>query len=296
MKHIVAGSIQEGWIRLLHELRFASEYHPHPSGKGTREILGMRLEVLNFTNNIVYHKVRNLNYKFLVSEWLCAWFGRNDLKTTQLYSKTALASWAREDGILGSLGAYGPAFYSQWSYVINTLLKDRDSRQAVLTVWKPNPVDFKDAPCTISMQFLIRENRLTGIVNMRSSDVWLGLPLDFYMFSQFANIAAAQLGVEPGSLIMNLGSSHLYDTEAEKAIEVLDTPNERIVTSSPRLPCCPPSLLEQVLVSPHALAMWQSVSGLSEPWLTYAKVLQAKTWTDAYSLLNDGATPDFHKD
>ena len=50
----------------------------------------------------------------------------------------------------------------------------------------------KDIPCTVSLQFLIRENKLHLFVNMRSNDVFLGLPHDIFCFTMIQEIIANQ--------------------------------------------------------------------------------------------------------
>jgi thymidylate synthase len=39
----------------------------------------------------------------------------------------------------------------QLDYVVEALVKDNDSRQAVLTIWRPSPAPSKDIPCTVSI-------------------------------------------------------------------------------------------------------------------------------------------------
>jgi thymidylate synthase len=53
---------------------------------------------------------------------------------------------------------------------------------------------------------------------MRSNDVFLGLPHDLFAFTMLQEIAARELGVEPGTYQHSVGSLHLYDdTEELKA-------------------------------------------------------------------------------
>jgi thymidylate synthase len=115
-------------------------------------------------------------------------------------------------------GAYGPMVVKQLDYVVDRLTMDDATRQAVLTIWKPNPPKSKDIPCTVAMNFQLRDGVLHNHVFMRSSDVWLGLPYDIFNFSTIAYKVAARLNelmvpnlrCRPGTLFLTLCSSHMY--------------------------------------------------------------------------------------
>ena len=109
---------------------------------------------------------------------------------------------------------------SQLEYCKRTLRQDLDSRQAVLTIWQPRPEPSKDIPCTVSMQFLIRDNKIHTIVNMRSSDAYLGLPYDLFVFSCITaklRDLMGKRGLRLGNLTVFAGSSHIYQRDYAKA-------------------------------------------------------------------------------
>ncbi len=109
--------------------------------------------------------------------------------------------------------AYGPRISLQVSEMLDRLSTDRDSRQAILMV--ANRYDApSELPCTIAVQYLIRDNTLKTIVSMRSSDAIWGLPYDIIQFSMLSQAVAAVLGVEPGHVHFDLGSAHLYADHA----------------------------------------------------------------------------------
>jgi hypothetical protein len=115
-------------------------------------------------------------------------------------------------------GAYGPKVVDQLRYVIDSLVKDPDSRQAVLTIWRENPRDSRDIPCTVAIQWLVRDGELHCVDTMRSSDVWLGIVYDWFNFSMLSayvllllrerNAAFNEVGL--GTLRLTAGSEHLY--------------------------------------------------------------------------------------
>jgi thymidylate synthase len=219
------------WRQLLLELVLHGDTH-HPRGMETREILGVQLTVHDSYSNILYSPIRNLSYKFMVAEWLWISAGCNDVASIAKYNKNI--SKFSDNGET-FWGAYGPRLTKQHDYMVSTLIKDPDSRQAVSTIYEPTPPATKDVPCTVSFQVFIRGGKMHAVVNMRSSDIWLGLPYDFFNFTRMQERFAAIFGLESGPITFNLGSSHLYSHNYEQASSVLDSAQVPESIKSPRL-------------------------------------------------------------
>jgi hypothetical protein len=107
-------------------------------------------------------------------------------------------------------GAYGPRWAEQYTYLLDVLKEDTNTRQAVITIWRPNPQPSKDIPCTVMMHFMIRDFKLHLTTYMRSQDLWLGFPYDVHTFTTFQKAIAAELDVNTGTYHHILGSAHLY--------------------------------------------------------------------------------------
>ena len=183
-----------------------------PRGKKTKELLGYK-SMIDMNQPVITIKERKLGYKFMAAEAAWIMSGDNRVSTIAPYSK-AISSFS-DDGIL-FFGAYGPQIRDQLSHVIQTLADDTDSRQAVMTIWRPNPRASKDIPCTISCQFVIRKDYLYCFMNMRSSDAWLGVPYDWFNFSMLSAGVALMLRqkgihVKLGALHFYAASQHLYE-------------------------------------------------------------------------------------
>jgi thymidylate synthase len=162
-----------------------------------------------------------------------AWWiltGQNKLETIQRYSKQIKEF--SDDGIF-FMGAYGPKVVDQLPYILDSLVKDPSSRQAVLSIWRERPRSSRDIPCTLTLQFFIRDSRLHCCANMRSSDIWLGWPYDVFNFSMISKYLVELLNkdeelISLGNLYFTAGSQHLYDVNFEAANEIIKkyTPNE----------------------------------------------------------------------
>lgn len=113
---------------------------------------------------------------------------------------------------------------TQIATIIQILGNKPDSRQAVMTGWNAGDLLYSlagtknDIPCTLSLQFLLRDGKLNLVTTMRSNDVWLGVPNDFFCFCHLQMIVATALRVELGWYQHNVGSMHLYERDKEKAM------------------------------------------------------------------------------
>lgn len=205
----------EVWKDKLRQLSFKNEFTPKPRGMLVNETLGGQYRVpipayLDLKN-------REVNVKFMFAE--AAWIisGSNKLSDITPYMK----SYGKysDDGVF-MRGAYGPKIVDQLGYIVDTLEKDNDSRQAVLNIWRERPGESKDIPCTTQMQFFIREGDLHLVVTMRSNDIVLGFTYDVFTFSMVAKsiqllLKSRGIEVNLGDLFVNAGSLHLYETHFE---------------------------------------------------------------------------------
>lgn len=114
-------------------------------------------------------------------------------------------------------GGYGRRLGPQIARCAERLMQDRDTRQAVMTIWDPfyDAEDTRDLPCTIAMNFRIRAGKLNMGVVMRSNDVWLGTPYDVFMFTQLQLTMANIVGVDVGRYTHHAWSLHAYERNFE---------------------------------------------------------------------------------
>ncbi len=173
---------------------------------------------------LVVCPARKLNYSFAAAEALWILDGDNRVETIAPYNPN-IARFS-DDGVIFN-GAYGPRIQAQLDFVLERLRTDRDTRQAVLTIWQPCPPQSKDTPCTVAMAFSIRRDALHCAVFMRSSDVWLGLPYDIFNFTLVAALVACTYNermdpVELGTLTVTAASSHAYERDWSRIKECLE--------------------------------------------------------------------------
>lgn len=207
----------DAWRSHVAHVLTSSNEHVNPRGMPTLEIIGPSVSI-DMETPIVLCKIRKLNYGFMFGEASWILDGSNDLLAIEPYMNR-IKYYSDNSRILS--GAYGPHIVRQLQYVCRTLRHDRDSRQAVISIWQERPETSKDIPCTLTMQFIIRNDHIHCIVNMRSSDVYLGLPYDLFTFSCVAARVRDMLGIRKlklGTLSVHAGSAHVYKRDFAKAV------------------------------------------------------------------------------
>jgi thymidylate synthase len=275
------GALTGAWQRLIGALlSYGSKVSPR--GKETKELLGVQLR-FDGRKNVIVHPARDLNYRFMVAEWLWIANGRTDVGSISRFNKQ-IAQFS-DDGFRFA-GAYGPPIREQLPYVVKCLKNDDTSRQALLTIWRPSPPHSKDIPCTVALQFLLRKDKLNVVATMRSSDVWLGVPYDAFNFSQLGNAIGGALGVEVGDVIMNLGSSHIYQPNYEAGLEVAQDVVNGETVESPSLNGMPPVALTNTFLDGDGNEEWLKFVERDNPdYVRYCRALMAKGKAEALEIL-----------
>lgn len=219
------------WRRLLLDI-IEHGTMVNPRGQPTFELLHTNNICININQAVVRSPVRKLNYQFMCAEALWILNGDNQLKPLTRFVKR-MKQYSDDGETLA--GAYGIQIIPQLNYVMKTLLADRDTRQAMLSIWTPNPKPSKDIPCTVAMVFSIRDNLLHLHVFMRSSDGWLGIPYDMFSFACVGLLVLADYNqkttsdlIRPGVLTISMTSSHLYEKDLPKVFDLLRSPTPEL--------------------------------------------------------------------
>ena len=196
----------------------------NPTKGSAKEIFGVILELTNPRARISRTETRGKPFSCL-GEMLWYLAKRKDLDFISYYIP-AYKSYAEDDEIFG---AYGPRLFdwrglNQVDNVVKLLQNKPDSRQAVIQLFDANDIleTHKDIPCTCTLQFVIRQGKLHLFTNMRSNDVFIGLPHDVFCFTMIQEIMARSLAVEVGTYRHAVGSLHVYDKSMKNVQDFID--------------------------------------------------------------------------
>lgn len=124
---------------------------------------------------------RPFNFKYFTGEMLWYLCGNFKIDFISKFSKFWM-NIADENNQINS--NYGQIILKQFKFAFDSLVKDKYTRQAVMTInesrhQKPT----KDFPCTLNLLFFIRDNKLNMRVQMRSQDIFYGLQYDVPWYS-----------------------------------------------------------------------------------------------------------------
>lgn len=219
--------------KLLNEPEFVSS----PRDQKINEILNVSIEIKDITKHQIFENpARDIPKKYLANELILYFLGISSLNEFSKLSKF----WNKlyPSGYVGEVNsAYGNLLfndidnlgYSQWEWAKNSLIKDEDSRQAIMHYNRPvhqyeNNGDFV---CTLNSQFIIRENKLYMTTNMRSMDLFFGYPFDVVFFTLMQQSMRLELlkyypELELGTYTHNVCSLHIY----ERNFEVFENMNK----------------------------------------------------------------------
>lgn len=114
---------------------------------------------------------------------------------------------------------------SPYTYVYNELRKDINSRKAIIQ-YTQNNIYLKgtaDFTCTQTQHFVVRNNYLYNMINIRSSDVIKGLTFDMPWWDFVGQLLAMDLNINYYGMSINIGSSHLYKTDYELAHNISES-------------------------------------------------------------------------
>ena len=121
-----------------------------------------------------------------------------------------------------------PNMRTPWDWCKMSLIKDKDTRQAILRFSLPEHqwLGNKDQTCTLHGLFLIRENKLNLTINMRSNDLTLGLVYDLPWFISLIHkmkdeIKGVYPDLEVGYYSHYVHSLHIYDRDEDKILKML---------------------------------------------------------------------------
>lgn len=217
----------EAYKDSLTDLLTFPEYETRPRGMTIKENCDVALVIDNPLSCLYENTVRSSQLKYIAAELLWYFMGRNDVGYISKFAKF-WESIQNDDGTVNS--SYGHLLFAnpnehgfmQYEWAVNSLLKDKDSRQAVLHFNLPSHQrdGNKDFVCTMYGIFQIRENKLNFTVSMRSNDVILGLPTDIAFFATLQSQMLFHLVTHGGEEFRELelgtythiaNSFHLYE-------------------------------------------------------------------------------------
>lgn len=190
MRVYFSENIADTFESILEDLWYDPDFVASPRGQEVREIRDCSMEINDPMKNIYTNIHRSSPLKYIAAELLWYFSGTNNPTYIEKYASL----WKHlhnPDGTVNS--SYGNLIFTeknehritQYQWVIDSLKKDKDSRQAFMHFNKPQHQFFtnKDQVCTLQALFHIRDNKLFMTLTMRSNDVIYGFMTDYAFFT-----------------------------------------------------------------------------------------------------------------
>ena len=227
-------TVNDVWEKAFDHLSLqAKEGHIQDSrdGEVVGELINTTFVVMDPTRNIVTSPIRKLPMRYAVGE--LAWYlsGTNKMEDIAQFAP----KWEdlSDDGVTSN-SAYGYRIkhmfgFDQWEYVKQLLIEHPDTRQAIIHIKDASNKPTKDVPCTVYLQFLLRDGELHLSVHMRSNDIWMGVPYDMFTFCFLQMKMAMEIGAKIRVYVHYAGSLHLYKRDFDKAMSHLAADNCKAV-------------------------------------------------------------------
>ncbi|EPN9381215.1 thymidylate synthase [Cronobacter malonaticus] len=217
-------------IKDIHQSILSEGAWNEPTKGGNYEILGAYLILTDPMRRISRTESRSKVISCL-GELLWYLSAQNDLTFISHFIPRYDLS-AEDDGRIH--GGYGPrlfnmrGLYNQIENVVGLLREKSPTRRAVIQLFdasdlvpeNPAKREYTDIPCTISLQFIVRDEELHLFVCMRSNDAFKGLTHDIFSFTMIQEIVARLIGCKLGHYNHFVSSMHLYETDLKKVIKL----------------------------------------------------------------------------
>lgn len=180
-----------------------------PRGAETKELIAPQIVIKNPRERLAHNSERKYNLFHAFSEAIMLYSTSSKVEHLGMFNKNMKKF---SDNGETMYGAYGTRIAEYIPDVVEKLKNDNDSRQAVLTIYDSQDMteDTKDVPCTQTFQFLLRDEKLHMVTNMRSNDIIYGFQFDVFMFTMLQETIANELEVEVGYYVHQPASLHVY--------------------------------------------------------------------------------------
>ena len=218
-------SLESAMKKMLYDIK-KNGHKTSPRGRSSYELIGYEYTLTNPLKRLVAFPIRKLNLYFAIGNFLWVTQQSNKLEIIKYYNPKGI-NFSDDGEILR--GAYGKRIFdfdgvNQFHQCVKELKLDPNSRRAVITFHLPQHdwAGSLDTPCTCSIQFFIRDNKLHMVNHMRSQSSAFVMPYDVFLMTMLQELMANELEVELGSYQHFCGSAHYFENEKEFVNDLLN--------------------------------------------------------------------------
>lgn len=195
-----------------------------------KELVAHKFAIDDPRNRLIGDRTRNMNIFQCIGQFL--WITQGNFNVTDIEYYQPDARKLSSNGIT-MIGAYGLRLFgihhlNQMKYLLELLSEGKHKRKAVASVYLPqfdqHNKENEEVPCTLNLQYLIRDDKVNAITYMRSQDAYKILPYDLFVFTMLQEYVTASLSnqyeVELGTYNHFSGSFHTYEKHEREICDV----------------------------------------------------------------------------
>ncbi len=188
------------------------------TGTGTVSVFGYQMR-FNLEDGFPMLTTKKIHLRSIIHELL--WFLKGETNTRYLNDNkvTIWDEWADDTGELGHVYGYqwrswpkaDGSHIDQISRVVESIIKNPDSRRHIVSAWNVGELDqMALPPCHLLFQFYVAGGKLSCQMYQRSCDIFLGVPFNITSYTLLMMMMAQVTGLKPGEFIHTLGDAHIY--------------------------------------------------------------------------------------
>jgi thymidylate synthase len=217
------------YLELLDDILQHGAKRSDRTGVGTLGVFGRQMR-FDLTAGFPLLTTKKLHISSIFHELLWFLSGDTHIRYLHEHNVSIWDEWADENGELGDV--YGKQWRNwvgadgrrvdQLAQVMAQIKETPSSRRLLVNAWNPSDLQrMALPPCHYAFQFMVQDGRLSCLFNMRSTDVFLGLPFNIASYALLTHMVAQQSDLAVGELIWSGADTHLYLNHLDQAREQL---------------------------------------------------------------------------
>jgi len=224
------------YLELLRDVMLHGSRSDNRTDTPTRKVFGRFWTCDDVVEDFPLLTTKRVHWKSVVAELI--WFLSGSTSAVRLRDMgcTIWDEWADERGYLGPI--YGKQWRSwsnirewekqgegptllEWAdqiqNVMDLLEKDPNSRRMIVSAWNVTDLQYMALqPCHYAFQLQVQDGDLNMMVNMRSTDIFLGMPFNIASYALLLRMFAHVTGYRARRLCFSLGDLHIYENHMEQ--------------------------------------------------------------------------------
>ncbi|HFD13014.1 MAG TPA: thymidylate synthase [Crenotrichaceae bacterium] len=223
----------QNYLDLLQDVLDNGKFKQDRTGIGTYSVFCRQLR-FNLQDGFPLLTTKKLHTPSIIHELL--WFisGQTNIQYLNQNKISIWNEWADEQGELGPI--YGHQWRAwdsqnhghidQLANLLEQISNNPSSRRLLVNAWNVGMLDqMALPPCHYSFQFYVNDGVLDCLFNMRSVDIFLGLPFNIASYALLTMMIAEQTNLRAGELIWSGADVHLYKNHLQQAkLQLTRTP------------------------------------------------------------------------